>query len=117
VIAEQFNGGIHEQRSDSQELRRHSRYHGCHRSHRSVVCVPASAQTVATAPKVEYAIKKLPFDPAKIKGISEKLLVSHYENNYGGAVKRLNAITAPIGRPRRRGGAGLRPERPQARGN
>src|SRR5262245_34487839 len=33
------------------------------------------------------------FDPAKIKGLSEKLLVSHYENNYSGAVKRLNAIT------------------------
>src|SRR3979490_2471649 len=57
---------------------------------------PASAQTAAAAPKMEYAIKKLPFDPAKIKGISEKLLVSHYENNYGGAVKRLNAITAQL---------------------
>ena len=46
-----------------------------------------------SAPKTEYAIKKLPFDPAKIKGLSEKLLTSHYENNYSGAVKRLNAIT------------------------
>ena len=26
-------------------------------------------------PKTEYAVKKLPFDPAKIKGLSEKLLV------------------------------------------
>ena len=48
------------------------------------------------APKIEYAIKKLPFDPAKVKGLSEKLLVSHYENNYSGAVKRLNAITAQL---------------------
>ena len=56
----------------------------------------ASAQTATGVPKVEYAIKKLPFDPAKIKGISEKLLVSHYENNYSGAVKRLNAITAQL---------------------
>ena len=47
-------------------------------------------------PKTEYAIKKLPFDPAKVKGLSEKLLVSHYENNYSGAVKRLNAITAQL---------------------
>ena len=31
-------------------------------------------------------------DPAKIKGMSERLIVSHYENNYGGAVKRLNLI-------------------------
>src|SRR5205814_5212710 len=29
-------------------------------------------------------------DPARIKGMSEKLLVSHYENNYGGAVNRLH---------------------------
>src|ERR1700755_2859471 len=34
----------------------------------------------------------MPFDPKSIAGISEKILVSHYENNYVGAVKRLNAI-------------------------
>ena len=28
--------------------------------------------------------------------MSEKLLVSHYENNYGGAVRRLNAIAAQL---------------------
>jgi Fe-Mn family superoxide dismutase len=28
--------------------------------------------------------------------MSEKLLVSHYENNYGGAVNRLSAITAQL---------------------
>ena len=39
-----------------------------------------------------YALKPLPFDPQKIKGRSEKILVSHYENNYGGAVRRLNSI-------------------------
>jgi len=50
----------------------------------------------AAASRVEYAIKKLPFDPAKIKGLSEKLLTSHWENNYSGAVKRLNAITAQL---------------------
>lgn len=43
-----------------------------------------------------YDIKPLAFDPKSIKGLSEKLLVSHYENNYGGAVKRLNAITAQL---------------------
>src|SRR5258708_30142717 len=56
----------------------------------------AQAQTASGGPKMEYAIKKLPFDPAKVKGLSEKLLVSHYENNYSGAVKRLNAITAQL---------------------
>lgn len=43
-----------------------------------------------------YAIKPLACDPAKLKGLSEKLIVSHYENNYGGAVKRLNAITEQL---------------------
>src|SRR5882724_3264194 len=43
-----------------------------------------------------YEIKTLSCNPAKLKGLSEKLIVSHYENNYGGAVKRLNAITAQL---------------------
>src|SRR6185437_11054421 len=43
-----------------------------------------------------YSIKPLACDPTRIKGMSEKLLVSHHENNYSGAVKRLNAITAQL---------------------
>jgi len=39
-----------------------------------------------------YAMKPLTCDPARVKGMSERLIVSHYENNYGGAVKRLNLI-------------------------
>jgi len=38
----------------------------------------------------------LPFDPAALKGLSERLIKSHYENNYGGAVRRLNAIRARL---------------------
>jgi superoxide dismutase, Fe-Mn family len=34
----------------------------------------------------------LPFDPAKLTGLSEKLIRSHWDNNYGGAVKALNAV-------------------------
>jgi Fe-Mn family superoxide dismutase len=56
---------------------------------------PASAQAPAVKP-MTYDIKPLPFDPKQVKGISEKLLVSHHENNYSGAVKRLNAITAQL---------------------
>jgi Fe-Mn family superoxide dismutase len=40
-----------------------------------------------------YAMKPLPFDPQKLNGLSERMLISHYENNYGGAVRRLNSIT------------------------
>ncbi len=39
-----------------------------------------------------YEPKPLSCDPARLNGLSEKLIVSHWENNYGGAVKRLNAI-------------------------
>jgi Fe-Mn family superoxide dismutase len=39
-----------------------------------------------------YTMKPLSCDPARVKGMSERLIVSHYENNYGGAVKRLNLI-------------------------
>ena len=41
---------------------------------------------------MSYVIKPLSCDPAQIKGMSERLIISHYENNYGGAVKRLNLI-------------------------
>src|SRR5262245_50314109 len=37
-----------------------------------------------------FQIKPLSCDPTRIKGMSERLIISHYENNYGGAVKRLN---------------------------
>jgi superoxide dismutase, Fe-Mn family len=43
-----------------------------------------------------YEPKPLSCNPAKLKGLSEKLIVSHYENNYSGAVKRLNAISAQL---------------------
>jgi Fe-Mn family superoxide dismutase len=34
----------------------------------------------------------LPFDPKRLPGLSEKLLQSHWENNYSGAVKALNTV-------------------------
>jgi len=61
----------------------------------SVLGQAASAQTAAAVP-TPYAIKPLPFDPKSIKGLSEKILVSHHDNNYAGAVKRLNAIGAQL---------------------
>jgi Fe-Mn family superoxide dismutase len=39
-----------------------------------------------------YVVKPLSCDPARIRGMSERMIISHYENNYGGAVKRLNVI-------------------------
>lgn len=43
-----------------------------------------------------YSMKPLRCDPQRIKGMSERLIVSHYESNYGGAVKRLNLITEQL---------------------
>jgi superoxide dismutase, Fe-Mn family len=39
----------------------------------------------------------LPFDARGLRGLSERLITSHHANNYGGAVKRLNAIRAQLG--------------------
>jgi Fe-Mn family superoxide dismutase len=43
-----------------------------------------------------YAMKPLACDPTRINGMSEQLIVSHYENNYGGAVRRLSAIATQL---------------------
>lgn len=51
----------------------------------------ASAPTAATA-----SLKPLPFDPSKLKGLSAKLIQSHWENNYGGSVKALAAVKAKL---------------------
>ena len=37
--------------------------------------------------------KPLAFDPAKLNGLSEKLIRSHWENNYVGSVRTLNLIS------------------------
>jgi superoxide dismutase, Fe-Mn family len=45
---------------------------------------------------MDARIKDLPFDPSGLQGLSQKLINSHHQNNYGGAVKRLNAIRAQL---------------------
>ena len=41
-----------------------------------------------------FSKQPLACDPTKLDGLSDRLITSHYENNYGGAVRRLNAIRA-----------------------
>jgi len=43
-----------------------------------------------------YTTKPLSCDPTRLRGLSEKLILSHWENNYGGAVRRMNAIAAQL---------------------
>lgn len=40
----------------------------------------------------QHAPQSLPFNPAKLTGLSEKLLVSHHDNNYVGAINNLNRL-------------------------
>jgi Fe-Mn family superoxide dismutase len=43
-----------------------------------------------------HPIVPLPFDPKRLSGISEKMIVSHHDNNYAGAVKNLNKVEAEL---------------------
>jgi Fe-Mn family superoxide dismutase len=42
--------------------------------------------------RYEHQPRKLKFDPSSLKGLSPKLITSHWENNYSGSVKALNEI-------------------------
>ena len=44
----------------------------------------------------QHEIKPLKFDPKSLKGISENVIVSHHDNNYAGAVKKLKLIQKQI---------------------
>jgi Fe-Mn family superoxide dismutase len=45
---------------------------------------------------MDARILPLPFDPAVLSRLSPALMVSHHQNNYAGAVKRLNAIRGEL---------------------
>ena len=59
------------------------------------------AQTPSTSARQTVApetvmVRPLLLKPQYMNGLSERLLVSHYVNNYGGALRRLNAIRARL---------------------
>jgi superoxide dismutase, Fe-Mn family len=65
----------------------------------TVLAVQACAtaqQAPPAATAARYQALPLPFDPKTIPGFSEKILVSHHDNNYVGAVNRLGAIEAEV---------------------
>jgi len=45
---------------------------------------------------MRYTIAPIACRPWLLNGLSDRLIVSHYENNYGGAVRRLNAIAEKL---------------------
>ncbi len=64
----------------------------------AAVAAAASAQPGPPPPAAGFTPQPLPFDPKAVPGLSEKLLTSHHDNNYVGAVKRLGAIRAEFGK-------------------
>ena len=59
--------------------------------------IPAPTESPPEEPRMtEYAPTPLPLDPGTLPGLSEKLLRSHHENNYTGAVKKLNAARSQL---------------------
>lgn len=52
----------------------------------------ATAPALAKTPSPAFTSIPLPFDPNAVPGLSAKLLISHHDNNYAGAVKRLGQI-------------------------
>jgi Fe-Mn family superoxide dismutase len=60
----------------------------------AVVAAQAAANPPAPPqPRITpFQIRPLPFDPAKLPGLSERLLKSHWENNYSGAIRALNNV-------------------------
>lgn len=63
----------------------------------AAAAVPGEAAAQAAAPAAPafsggHALKPLDFDATKLTGLSEKLIRSHWENNYQGSVKALNMV-------------------------
>ncbi len=57
----------------------------------------ANAQGVGPSPtskafNVAHTMKPLPFNASSLSGLSERLIESHWSNNYGGSVRALNEI-------------------------
>jgi Fe-Mn family superoxide dismutase len=50
----------------------------------------AQVESLSPAFAGKHRPRPLPFDPAKLTGLSEKLIRSHWENNYSGSVSALN---------------------------
>ena len=59
----------------------------------SLAASPSFAQEIPPpAFAGQHQPKPLRFDPAKLTGLSERLVRSHWENNYQGSVRALNAV-------------------------
>src|SRR5256885_5130644 len=71
--------------------------HGATVPARKSQCRPASCpSTNERRHDMRYHLKQIHCRPWTLNGLSLKLIESHYENNYGGALRRPNAITQQL---------------------
>src|ERR1700733_1761230 len=64
-----------------------------HSDKKGLVCTETS---VSRAKPMSFHARPISFKPVRQKGLSARLIASHYENNYGGAIRRLNAIRGEL---------------------
>jgi Fe-Mn family superoxide dismutase len=67
----------------------------------SLAAAPTALVLGAEAPPAApagRAVKPLPFNASKLKGLSEKMLSSHHDHNYAGAVKALSKVEEHLAR-------------------
>ena len=62
----------------------------------SAGCASAQTPTQSPLPATALSPRPLAFDPASVPGFSERIIRSHHENNYAGAVRRIGAIQAEL---------------------
>src|SRR5829696_660206 len=64
----------------------------------AVACCRRLARAVAAREvlAMRYHVAPLFCRPWTLNGMSPRLIESHYEHNYGGALRRLNAVTAEL---------------------
>ncbi|WP_394827873.1 superoxide dismutase [Pendulispora albinea] len=64
--------------------------------------MPSSASLNPVSPGIAFAgkhqVEPLPFRASALEGLSEKMMVSHHDNNYAGAVKNLNRVEEELSR-------------------
>lgn len=93
--------------TDSTELTRRAALAGLAASGAALMtgCVTTAAVETHTGDKTmalptafagQHTVVPLPFAAGSLSGLSERLMTSHHENNYGGAVKNLNRVEVEL---------------------
>jgi Fe-Mn family superoxide dismutase len=65
---------------------------GCTRAGATAPAYAGQSMTTPAALPGDHRPLPLPFPAASLNGLSERLITSHHEKNYGGAVKNLNRV-------------------------